>query len=145
MLLKTILMVESLRYFLQELEPEPESEPESEPVKKIPGAGAGQKQTGSTTLTVTCLIGRIYFQLLYLVFRVQVVLSCWSDIWKRQYSLYSYKYSFLFRKSKRNSAPDDIPIRLAVTFAPSRARVMAGLHGAAVYARSADYLIPHWL
>jgi hypothetical protein len=42
---------------------------------------------------------------------------------------------FVSRKSKRNSAPDDIPIRLAVTFAPSRARVMAGLHGAAVYAR----------
>lgn len=46
-----------------------------------------------------------------------------------------YLLLFAYRKSKRNSAPDDIPIRLAVTFAPSRARVMAGLHGAAVYAR----------
>jgi hypothetical protein len=31
---------------------------------------------------------------------------------------------------KRNSVPDDVPIRLAVTFAPSRARVMTGVHGA---------------
>jgi len=29
---------------------------------------------------------------------------------------------------KRNSVPDDIPIRLAVTFAPSRARVLQGVH-----------------
>ena len=28
--------------------------------------------------------------------------------------------------NKRNSVPDDIPIRLAVTFAPSRARVIQG-------------------
>merc|ERR550519_2719533 len=31
---------------------------------------------------------------------------------------------------KRNSVPDDIPIRLAVTFAPSRARVLQGPHHA---------------
>ena len=31
---------------------------------------------------------------------------------------------------KKNSIPDDVPIRLAVTFAPSRARVMTGVHGA---------------
>ena len=30
--------------------------------------------------------------------------------------------------NKRNSVPDDIPIRLAVTFAPSRARVIQGVH-----------------
>lgn len=36
--------------------------------------------------------------------------------------------------SKRNSVPDDVPIRLAVTFAPSRARVMTGVHGA-LYSR----------
>ena len=35
-------------FFLCELEPELDSEPE--PVKNIPGAGAGQKRTGSTTL-----------------------------------------------------------------------------------------------
>lgn len=29
---------------------------------------------------------------------------------------------------KRNSVPDDIPIRLAVTFAPSRARVLQGIN-----------------
>ena len=35
-------------YFLSKLEPE------LEPVKKIPGAGAGHKQTGSTTLGIEC-------------------------------------------------------------------------------------------